>query len=78
MKKITAIILALVLVLALAACGNSGNDNSSATPAPAENNTPAHALMTAETIFHAAGAGALRDVILTAAPRNEASPLYEV
>lgn len=59
-------------------CVEQGAHNIVLAHLSAENNTPAHALMTAETIFHAAGAGALRDVILTTAPRNEASPLYEV
>lgn len=44
----------------------------------AENNTPAQALTTAETIFRAAGIDPLRDVLLAAAPRNELSPRYEV
>lgn len=44
----------------------------------AENNTPAHALMTAEALFRAAGVEPTRDVTLSAAPRSEASPLYEV
>ena len=44
----------------------------------AENNTPAHALMTAETILRAAGVDPLRDVTLAAAPRSEPSPLDEV
>lgn len=44
----------------------------------AENNTPAHALLTAETIFRAAGIDPLRDIKLAAAPRNEPSEPWEV
>lgn len=43
-----------------------------------ENNTPAHALMAVEAVFRSAGVDPLRDVKLTAAPRNEPSDPWEV
>lgn len=44
----------------------------------AQNNTPARAMTAAETVFRGAGIEPGRDVTLAVAPRDEASPCYEV
>jgi len=44
----------------------------------AQNNTPARALTTAETVFRGAGIDPEKDITLAVAPRSEPSPAYEV
>lgn len=56
-------------------CAQAGAHTVVLAHLSAENNTPARALQTAQTVLSAGGFGGVR---LAVAPRNEPSPVYEV